>query len=113
VFQTENVAWYADHLEKIILHPCSMEHTALQGRKRKDELDDGAIRGLGACSSATIVAGAWVTPEKKLRSEAAMNIHNQAGGEDWKISADDLARTLKANGLVLIGDGERFKVIDA
>jgi hypothetical protein len=42
-----------------------------------------------------------------------MNIHNQAGGEDWKISADDLARTLKASGLVLIGDGERFKVIDA
>jgi hypothetical protein len=28
-----------------------------------------------------------------------------------KISAPDLARTLKANGLELVGDGESFKVV--
>jgi hypothetical protein len=52
-----------------------------------------------------------VTPEKKLRTEGEINVHNQAGDESWKISADDLARTLMANGLVLIGTGDRFKVI--
>jgi hypothetical protein len=54
-----------------------------------------------------------VTLKKKLRTESAINVHNQAGGDNLKILADDLARTLKANGLVLIGDGERFKVINA
>jgi hypothetical protein len=32
-------------------------------------------------------------------------------GAELKITTGDLARTLMANGLVLIGDGERFKVI--
>jgi hypothetical protein len=32
-------------------------------------------------------------------------------GAELKITAGDLARTLMANGLVLIGDGESFKVI--
>jgi hypothetical protein len=32
-------------------------------------------------------------------------------GAELKITSGDLARTLMANGLVLIGDGERFKVI--
>jgi hypothetical protein len=32
-------------------------------------------------------------------------------GAELKITAGDLARNLMANGLVLIGDGESFKVI--
>jgi hypothetical protein len=32
-------------------------------------------------------------------------------GAELKITAGDFARTLVANGLVLIGDDERFKVI--
>jgi hypothetical protein len=31
------------------------------------------------------VAGAWVTPEKKLRIESEINVHNQAGDGRWKI----------------------------
>jgi hypothetical protein len=54
-----------------------------------------------------------VTPKKKLRTEAEINVHNQARDGNWKISADDLARTLMTNGLVLIGTGDRFKVINA
>jgi hypothetical protein len=57
------------------------------------------------------VAGSWLTPEKRLRTEQEINLHNQLEGAELKITAGDLARTLMANGLVLIGDGERFKVI--
>jgi hypothetical protein len=57
------------------------------------------------------VAGSWLTPEKKARTEQAITLHNQMEGAELKITAGDLARTLMANGLVLIGDGERFKVI--
>lgn len=37
--------------------------------------------------------------------------HTRADGEDWLISAEDLARMLGANALLLVGDGERFRVI--
>jgi hypothetical protein len=57
------------------------------------------------------VAGSWLTPEKRLRTEHEINLHNQMEGVELKITAGDLARTLMANGLVLIGDGEHFKVI--
>jgi hypothetical protein len=66
---------------------------------------------LGACPSAAVVAGSWLTPEKKARTEQEITLHNQMEGAELKITAGDLARTLMANGLVLIGDGERFKVI--
>jgi hypothetical protein len=57
------------------------------------------------------VAGSWLTPEKKARTEQEVILHNQLEGSDLKITAGDLARTLVANGLVLFGDGESFKVI--
>jgi hypothetical protein len=57
------------------------------------------------------VAGSWLTPEKRLRTEQEINLHNQMEGAELKITVGDLARTLMANSLVLIGDGERFKVI--
>jgi hypothetical protein len=57
------------------------------------------------------VAGSWLTPEKKARTEQEVILHNQLEGSDLKITAGDLARTLVANGLMLIGDGESFKVI--
>jgi hypothetical protein len=88
-----------------------MGHLALRGRKRKVESDGDVSRSLGACPFAVVVAGAWVILAKKLISENDINFHNQAGGDDLKITADDLTRTLTANGLVLIGDGEGFKVI--
>jgi hypothetical protein len=57
------------------------------------------------------VAGSWLTPEKKARTEQEITLHNQMKGVELKITTGDLARTLMANGLVLIGDGESFKVI--
>jgi hypothetical protein len=57
------------------------------------------------------VAGSWLTPEKKARTEQEITLHNQMEGAELKITTGVLARTLMANGLVLIGDGERFKVI--
>jgi hypothetical protein len=90
-----------------------MEHPARKGGKRKAQSSGGQSGEIGACSTAAIMAGAWVTLEKKLMTKAEINVHNQAGDGSWKISADDLARTLMANGLVLIGTGDRFKVINA
>jgi hypothetical protein len=57
------------------------------------------------------VAGSWLTPEKKARIEQEITLHNQMEGVELKITAGDLARTLVANGLMLFGDGESFKVI--
>jgi hypothetical protein len=88
-----------------------MGHLAHRGRKIKAEPDSDPSGSFGVCPSAAVVAGAWMILEKKLRTENKINIHNQVGGDDLKITAEDLARTLTANDLVLIGDGERFKVI--
>jgi hypothetical protein len=66
---------------------------------------------LGHHTSTTIAAGSWLTPEKRLRTEQEITLHNQMEGTELKITAWDLARTLVANGLVLIGNGECFKVI--
>jgi hypothetical protein len=88
-----------------------MGHFAHRGRKRKAGLL-GETSGWGAaCPSATVVAGSWLTLEKKARTEQEVTLHNQMGGAELKITAGDLARTLVANGLMLIGDGESFKVI--
>jgi hypothetical protein len=46
-----------------------------------------------------------------MRTEQEITLHNQMEGAELKITAGDLARTLVANGLMLIGDGESFKVI--
>jgi hypothetical protein len=51
--------------------------------------------------------------EKRAKTQLELMIHNhtRSGTEDWKISAEDQARTLQANALVLVGDGERFRVM--
>jgi hypothetical protein len=59
------------------------------------------------------VAGAWVKPEKILKSHHELLDVNlgSVGSSHLKISAPDLARTLKANDLELVGDGESFRVV--
>jgi hypothetical protein len=105
------LVWNAGNLEEIGLHPCSVGHFAHRGRKREaGSLGETSGWG-GVCPSATVVAGSWLTPEKKARKEQEITLHNQMEGAELKITAGDLARTLVANGLMLIGDGERFKVI--
>jgi hypothetical protein len=85
VFQTIAVVWHAGGVEEICLHPCSLEHPARRGGKRKSQSSGSQPRELGVCSTTAIVAGAWVTPEKKLRTKAEINVHNQAGDGSWKI----------------------------
>jgi hypothetical protein len=86
-------------------------HSAHRGRKREAG-SLGKVSGWGgACPSAAVVAGSWLTPEKKAKTEQEVFLQNQLGGADLKITAGDLVRTLVANGLMLIGDGESFKVI--
>jgi hypothetical protein len=84
-----------------------------QERKRKTSGGDYAIGGFGSCTAAAILAGAWVKPEKILKSHHELLDMNlgSAGSGHMKISAPDLARTLKANDLELVGDGESFRVV--
>jgi hypothetical protein len=57
-------------------------HFARGDRKRKTGSGGDASGSFGACPSATVVAGTWLIPEKKLRTEKEINIHNQLGGDD-------------------------------
>jgi hypothetical protein len=58
------------------------------------------------------VAGARVTPVKKIKTQMEMLIHNQLNmNQDWQINASDLAKTLEAKLLCLVGDGESFDVV--
>jgi hypothetical protein len=100
-------------VEEVGLFACSVGGSTSRGRKRKTSGGDYAIGGFGSCTAAAIVAGAWVKPEKILRSHHELLDMNlgSAGSGHMKISAPDLARTLKANDLELVGDGESFKVV--
>jgi hypothetical protein len=101
-------------VEKIGLFACSVGGSASRGRKkRKTSGGDYAIGGFGSCTAAAIVAGAWVKLEKILKSHHELLVMNLglAGLGHMKISAPDLARTLKANDLELVGDGESFRVV--
>jgi hypothetical protein len=54
-----------------------------------------------------------VKPGKKLKTNhemLVMNLNASEGGH-LRISAPNLARTLKANDLELVGDGESFRVV--
>jgi hypothetical protein len=54
-----------------------------------------------------------VKPEKKLKSHHELLVMNLSSSESGhlRISASDRARTLKANDLELVGDGEYFRVV--
>jgi hypothetical protein len=51
---------------------------------------------------------------KHVMTSADVEMVNQGrvGDEDIKIIAADLSRTLAAKDLMLVGDGERFKVVE-
>jgi hypothetical protein len=53
------------------------------------------------------------TPERKARTELEVCVLNQNRGADepLKITTADLARTLKANALMMVGDGDGFWVL--
>jgi hypothetical protein len=54
-----------------------------------------------------------VKPEKMLKTHHELLAKNlgSAGSGHMRISAPDLARTLQANDLELVGDGECFRVV--
>jgi hypothetical protein len=54
------------------------------------------------------VAGARVTPVKKIQAEMLMLIHDQLR----MIDATDLAKALDAKSLCLVGAGESFEVVN-
>jgi hypothetical protein len=54
-----------------------------------------------------------VTPTKEIKSQMAMLIHNQLStSQPWQLKASDLAKTLEAKSLCLVGDGECFEVVN-
>jgi hypothetical protein len=107
------LVWVADYVEKVGLLDCSVRNSALRGRKRKPSDCDYAIGGFGPCPTNAIVAGAWVKPEKYLKTHHELMVMNldSAGSGHLRILAPNLARTLKANDMELVGDGECFRVV--
>jgi hypothetical protein len=71
------------------------------------------VVGLGSCSTSSVVVGSWLMPIKKLMMTNNVEMMNACCAEEeaLKIIAPDLARTLAANGLAMIGDGEQFKIV--
>jgi hypothetical protein len=57
----------------------------------------------------------WILADSGEEAEDRIGDHppQSNGRAELKITAGDFARTLVANGLVLIGDCERFKVIQS
>jgi hypothetical protein len=100
-------------VEKNCLVALSVDGAATSGRKRKASRHDRPAGGFSSCAATAVVVEAWVKPEKKLKSNHEMLVMNLKAndGEHLKMSAPDLARTLKANNLELVGEGESFSVV--
>jgi hypothetical protein len=61
---------------------------------------------------AAVVAGAWLTPQKKVRSTLEVcDMNSTRGFGPMLITDEDLVRILEANDLILVGDGAGFKVL--
>jgi hypothetical protein len=90
-----------------------MECSGQSGRTRKVDGNSEPIGGFCPGSTSTIVVGTWLTPERKARTELEVCVLNQNRGADepLKITTADLARTLKANALMMVGDGDGFWVL--
>jgi hypothetical protein len=59
------------------------------------------------------VVGAWLTPEKKARTTLEVcDMNCERGMGPMLITTVDLARTLGANALMLVGDGKGFRVLE-
>jgi hypothetical protein len=82
-------------------------------RKRKAECDAEQVGGASSSATVAIVAGAWLIPQKKARSSLEVCDMNMVRGfGPMLITSEDLARTLEANALMLVGDGAGFKVLE-
>jgi hypothetical protein len=89
-----------------------VDHSTSRGGKKAHTVGGYGAGSVNACSSIAVVAGARVTPVKELKSQMAMLIHNQLStSQPWELTASDLAKTLEAKSLCLVGDGECFDVV--
>jgi hypothetical protein len=107
------MVWYAGDVETSGLQLCSVEDPTERRRKRKPEPDDEQTGGVSSVAAAAAVAGAWLTPQKRERSTLEVCDMNRVQGfGPMLITAEDLARTLEANALMLVSDGAGFKVLE-
>jgi hypothetical protein len=99
------MAGYAGFVETLGMQLCSVEDFAEGRGKRRADVYAEQVGGSGQDATA-IVAGSWVIPQKKARTTLEvcdMNSSREFG--PMLMTAEDLARTLEANDLVLVGDG--------
>jgi hypothetical protein len=90
-----------------------MENYVEGGRKRKAGCNVGQVGGASSSAAGAIVAGAWLTLQKKARStQEVCETNSMRGFGPMLITAEDLARMLEANALMLVGDGAGFKVLE-
>jgi hypothetical protein len=84
------------------------------GKKRKYEDEGEFPGGFSSCSTTTFVTGSCLILVKKMMTSTKVELMNQncSGDKDIKIASADLSRTMAANALMLVGDGECFKVVD-
>ncbi|XP_051203399.1 uncharacterized protein [Lolium perenne] len=100
-------------VETLGLQLCSMENPAERRRKRRTDVHAEQAGGSGPDATNAVVAGAWVTPQKRARATLEVSDMNCSRGfGPMLITAEDLARTLEANDLILVGDGAGFQVLD-
>jgi hypothetical protein len=57
------------------------------------------------------MAGSWVTQGKKMCSRSELIVSNSGDDNVKLILASDLAQILEEKNLMLVGDGENFKVM--
>jgi hypothetical protein len=105
--------WHAGVLEAVSLQPCSVDHSTSRGGKKTRTSGGYGAGSIDACSSNVVVAGARVTPMKEIKSQMVMLIQNQlSASQPWQLKASNLAKTLEAKSLCLVGDGECFEVVN-
>jgi hypothetical protein len=106
------MAGYAGFVETLGMQLCSVEDFTEGRGKRRADVYVEQVGGSGQDASA-IVAGSWVIPQKKARTTLEVcDMNSSRGFGPMLMTAEDLARTLEANDLVLVGDGACFQVLD-
>jgi hypothetical protein len=88
-----------------------MGDTSARGRKRKAKDDGGSAGSSGQGAASIVMAGSWVTQGKKMCSRSELAVNNCGDSNVKLLLASDLAQILEEKNLMLVGDGENFKVV--
>ncbi|KAK1609994.1 hypothetical protein QYE76_033671 [Lolium multiflorum] len=99
-------------VETLAKQLCSVEDSTERRGKRRADMYDEQVGRDSQITTDDIVAGSWVIPQKKARTTLEVcDRNNSRGFGPMLMTAEDLARTLEANDLVLVGDGACFQVM--